>query len=150
MDMNSHTADMPNVVTSGCQYPDRNGGNMEMCQFTPISNKTDSKSITFWDMSPCSPLSYNRCFGGTLRLHLQGRRNRFRRMYLQNVVVTQRTTPRLILKGDTLHNNRCINIKSYMIRIQLLSVTKYKVNITVFWDVSSCSKCFAEFCWLHL
>jgi hypothetical protein len=32
------------------------------------------KSITFWDMTPCSPLSFNRRFGGTYRLHLQGRR----------------------------------------------------------------------------
>jgi hypothetical protein len=35
------------------------------------------KSIIFWDMRPCSPLSFNRRFGGTYRLHLQGRRNRF-------------------------------------------------------------------------
>jgi hypothetical protein len=32
------------------------------------------KSIIFWDMTPCSPLSCNRRFGGTYRLHLQGRR----------------------------------------------------------------------------
>jgi hypothetical protein len=35
------------------------------------------KSIIFWDMTPCSPMSFNRRFGGTYRLHLQGRRNRF-------------------------------------------------------------------------
>jgi hypothetical protein len=35
------------------------------------------KSINFWNMTPCSPLSFNRRFGGTYRLHLQGRRNRF-------------------------------------------------------------------------
>jgi hypothetical protein len=35
------------------------------------------KSIIFWDMTPCSPLSFNRRFRGTYRLHLQGRRNRF-------------------------------------------------------------------------
>jgi hypothetical protein len=28
-------------------------------------------------MTPCSPLSFKRCFGGTYRPHLQGRRNRF-------------------------------------------------------------------------
>jgi hypothetical protein len=32
------------------------------------------KSIVFWDMTPCSSLCSNRCFGGTKRLHLQGRR----------------------------------------------------------------------------
>jgi hypothetical protein len=35
------------------------------------------KSIIFWDTTPCSPLSANRRFGGTHRLHLQGRRNKF-------------------------------------------------------------------------
>jgi hypothetical protein len=31
------------------------------------------KSTIFWDITPCSPLSVNRRFGGTYRLHLQGR-----------------------------------------------------------------------------
>jgi hypothetical protein len=35
------------------------------------------KSIIFWDMTPFSPLSFNRRFGGTYRSHLQGQRNRF-------------------------------------------------------------------------
>jgi hypothetical protein len=35
------------------------------------------KSIIFWDMTPFSPLSFNWRFGGTYRLHIQGRRNRF-------------------------------------------------------------------------
>jgi hypothetical protein len=30
------------------------------------------KSIIFWDMTLCSPSSFNRRFGGTYRLHLQG------------------------------------------------------------------------------
>jgi hypothetical protein len=29
--------------------------------------------IVFWDITPCSPLKVNRRFGGTYRLHLQGR-----------------------------------------------------------------------------
>jgi hypothetical protein len=37
------------------------------------------KTIIFWDMTPCSPLSFNRRFGETNRLHLQGRRNTFRK-----------------------------------------------------------------------
>jgi hypothetical protein len=32
------------------------------------------KSIFFWDVTPCSALSGTRRFGGTYRLHLQGRR----------------------------------------------------------------------------
>jgi hypothetical protein len=35
------------------------------------------KSIIIWDMTPCNPFSVNRRFGGTYRLHLQGRRNKF-------------------------------------------------------------------------
>jgi hypothetical protein len=33
-----------------------------------------TKSTIFWDITPCSPLSVNRRFGGTYRLHIQGRR----------------------------------------------------------------------------
>jgi hypothetical protein len=36
-------------------------------------------SIIFWDMTPCSPSSFNRCFGGTYRLRLQGQRNKFKK-----------------------------------------------------------------------
>jgi hypothetical protein len=35
------------------------------------------KSIIFWDMTTCSPLSVNWRFGGTYNLNLQGRRNKF-------------------------------------------------------------------------
>jgi hypothetical protein len=35
------------------------------------------KSNIFWDMTPCTPLSCARRFGGTYRLHLQDQRNRF-------------------------------------------------------------------------
>jgi hypothetical protein len=35
------------------------------------------KTIIFWDVTPHSPLSVNRRFGGTYRLNLQGRRNKF-------------------------------------------------------------------------
>jgi hypothetical protein len=37
------------------------------------------KSTVFWDITPCSPLRVNRRFGGTYRLHLQGRKNKFRK-----------------------------------------------------------------------
>jgi hypothetical protein len=32
------------------------------------------KSTIFWDITPCSPLSVNRRFGGTYRLYLQGKK----------------------------------------------------------------------------
>jgi hypothetical protein len=35
------------------------------------------KRTIFWDVTPCSPLSVNRRFGGTYRFHLQGRKNKF-------------------------------------------------------------------------
>jgi hypothetical protein len=35
-----------------------------------------SKVPRFWDITPCSPLKVNQRFGGTCRLHLQGRKIR--------------------------------------------------------------------------
>jgi hypothetical protein len=84
------------------------------------------KSIIFWDMTPCSPLSFNRRFGGTCRLHVQGRRKRFRKpasrrvasywfaepisstlkmeaiCFSETSVETQRTTRRHIPEDDNL------------------------------------------------
>jgi hypothetical protein len=34
------------------------------------------KSTIFWDITPCSPLSVNRRFGGTYLLHLRCRKNK--------------------------------------------------------------------------
>jgi hypothetical protein len=39
--------------------------------YLPPNAKT--KSTTFWNITPCSPLEVNWRFGGTYRLHLQGR-----------------------------------------------------------------------------
>jgi hypothetical protein len=58
-------------------------------------------SIIFCDMTPCSPLSFNRRFGGTYRLHLQGRRNRLSKTSKQ-AGETQRTTRRHIPEDNTL------------------------------------------------
>jgi hypothetical protein len=94
--------------------------------------------IIFRDMTPCSLLSVNRRFGGTYRLHLQGRRNKFSKkparkqvpsralvscsaysstlkmeaIFLSEMSVdSQRTTRRHIPEDDTLHNHRCENLK---------------------------------------
>jgi hypothetical protein len=32
------------------------------------------KSTIFWDITPCTPLKVNRCFGETYCFHLQGRK----------------------------------------------------------------------------
>jgi hypothetical protein len=37
------------------------------------------KSTIFWDITLCSPFSVNRRLGGTYRLNLQGRKNKFRK-----------------------------------------------------------------------
>jgi hypothetical protein len=63
------------------------------------------KSIMFWDMTPGSPLSVNRRFGGTYHLHFQGRRNKFSKKPARKQVA--RTTRRHIPEHDTLHNHRC-------------------------------------------
>jgi hypothetical protein len=39
------------------------------------------KSTIFWDITPCSPLSVNRRFAGTYRLHLHGQRNNFSKVW---------------------------------------------------------------------
>jgi hypothetical protein len=65
------------------------------------------KSIIVWDMTPYSPLNVNRRFGGTYRLYLQGRRNKFSKKPASKQVATSvdttRTTRRHIPENDTLH-----------------------------------------------
>jgi hypothetical protein len=78
------------------------------------------KSINFWDIMPCSPLSVNRRFGETYRLHLQGRRNKFSKKpaskqvgrfllkmeaicFSETAVDTLRTTRRYIPEVGTFH-----------------------------------------------
>jgi hypothetical protein len=67
-------------------------------------------SIIFWDMTSCSLLSFNRRFGGTYRLHLQGRREAI--CSSETSAETQQTTRRHN-PDDTLHNHHCQNLKSY-------------------------------------
>jgi hypothetical protein len=89
------------------------------------------KSTIFWDMTPCSLLSFNRRFGGTYRLHPEtqwttrryipedGNISSIFRMEMEAIcssetsVETQRTTRRHIPEDGTLHNHRCENLKSY-------------------------------------
>jgi hypothetical protein len=78
-------------------------------------------------MTPCSPLCVSRRFGGTYRLHLQGRRNVQQRTskqaggkYPPKRRLTQRTTRRHIPEDDTLHNHRCENLKFCILHIDCL------------------------------
>jgi hypothetical protein len=87
-------------------------------------------------MTPCSPLRLNQCFGGTYRLHLQGRRNKFSKnqqasrwldgfcLFLRPWRWRRYVPPKRRLKLDGLHgvmldddilqNHRCENLKSYI------------------------------------
>jgi hypothetical protein len=52
-------------------YSEGNKHVHKRCQPTWTNN---SQSTIFWDITPSSPLEDNQPFGGTYRLHLQGRR----------------------------------------------------------------------------
>jgi hypothetical protein len=88
-----------------------------MCEKILCLTVRVTKSITFWDMMPCSPLSVNRRFGGTYRLHLQGRRNKFSKKPAA-CLLAQRTTRRHIPDDDILitttvktSNPKCVRVK---------------------------------------
>jgi hypothetical protein len=104
------------------------------------------KSIIFWDVTPRSVLSCSRRSGGTLRLHLQGRRNNLARTSKQaggkqtlkmeaicsseTLVNTQRTTRHYIPEDCTLHNHRCENLKSYTVREHIFLYSLPKIHIS--------------------
>jgi hypothetical protein len=90
------------------------------------------KSTIFWDITPCSPFSVNRRFGGPYRRQRRGRKNKLsKKPGLKQVVSlkmeaicssetsvdTQRTTRRYIPENGDLHNHRCDNFKSYKFSI---------------------------------
>jgi hypothetical protein len=72
-----------NVAAPQRRYETRNNFiNLEMLNIVlyvrfEVFTAVVMKSIIFWDVTPCSLLSCKRRFGGTYRLHPQGRRNNF-------------------------------------------------------------------------
>jgi hypothetical protein len=58
-------------LRKGIAYTFTYAGNID---YVTLKTKSIIKSTIFWDITPCSPLNVNRRFGGTYRLHLQGRR----------------------------------------------------------------------------
>jgi hypothetical protein len=87
-----------------------------------------NKHMEPWDITPCSPLKVNRRFGGTYRLHLQGRCHLISRWFLARLILRpcrwrrcssvtsvhfQRATWRYIPEDSTFHNHRSENLKSY-------------------------------------
>jgi hypothetical protein len=94
---------------------------LQICLDTQISLYI-LKGTIFWDITPCSPLRFNRRFGGTYRLHLQGRKNKPSKKpegkqvealcSPETSVDSQRTTRRCIQEDVTRHNHRCENLRS--------------------------------------
>jgi hypothetical protein len=56
----------------------------------------------FWDVVPCRSCEMNRRFGGTYRLHLQGRSVHFTGSRRHHIP-----------EDGILHSHRCENLKSY-------------------------------------
>jgi hypothetical protein len=73
------------------------------------------KSSISWYITPCSQLKVDIYFGGTRRLHLQGRKWSWR---CRGHFPTQRYIP----EDKTLHNHRCENFKSYNIEFVSISL----------------------------
>jgi hypothetical protein len=116
------------------------------------------KCSIFWDITPCSPLKVNRRFGGTCRLHLQGRALlatcfalvscfyysstlKMNTRSSETSVDFQRTTRRYIPEDRTHHNHHRENLKSYSIFIE--GQPTFRSNISP----SSVSK--SNLCLLH-
>jgi hypothetical protein len=112
---------------------------VQSCYNQEISEKNNAKSSFFWGISPCRQLKVNWLFGGTCRLHLQGRRISQARNQLESrcfglvsclsysstlkmegtcssetSVDFQLSTWRYISEDRTLHIHRCENLISYI------------------------------------
>jgi hypothetical protein len=70
-----------------------------------------TKSSIFWDITPCSSWKVNRRFGGTCRLHLQGRK-----ISTASSVDFERNTRRYIPEDKTFRNHHSENLKAYNIK----------------------------------
>jgi hypothetical protein len=68
------------------------------------------KNVVFWDVVLCSS-GVNRRFGGTYRLHLQGRKSESEE------------------EDDILHSHRCESLKSYTVQIMF-----EKIKCVVFYS----------------
>jgi hypothetical protein len=120
--------------------------NQAFCPVTACNCEvSEIKSSIFRDITPCSPLKVNRCFGVTCRLHLQGRSRwhippkcrlaallttwfragfcvaysstlKMEATYSSETSVDfQRTIRRYITEDRTVHNHRCDNLKSCLV-----------------------------------
>jgi hypothetical protein len=88
------------------------------------------KNAVLWVVAPCG--SYvNLRFGGTYRLHLQGRKIRERGTSVCRWLVHTRFTRRHISEDGILHSHRRENLKSYMVTldygVMFLLFISYKI-----------------------
>jgi hypothetical protein len=88
------------------------GGCRHYVRFEVFTEVTTKNSV-FWDVAPCSSCM-NRCFGGTYRLHLQGRKS---------------MSEKPAWAGGCRH----------YVRFEVF--TEVTMKNSVFWDVEPCSSC---------
>jgi hypothetical protein len=80
-----------------------------------MNNNFFLKNAVFWDVTPCRSCEFNRRFGGTYRLHLQGRKIRER-----GTSVSMWLQPPPTPEDGILHSHRRENLKSYTVFYELL------------------------------
>jgi hypothetical protein len=105
------------------------------CYFLTDRTLEYLKNVIFWDVALCRSCVTRR-FGGTYRLHLQGRKIHKRGTRVSTLAdfctlkieailsaetsVHTRSTQRYIPEDDILHSHSCENVKSYILNICLL------------------------------
>jgi hypothetical protein len=99
-----------------------------------MSNITDNIMLEFclWDIAPCSPMKINRRFGGTCRLHRQGRR------------ISQSVNHRALLATWflTWHILRPWKWRGHVSLKRRLTLTDYRAFVTTAMRTSNCTWCY--------
>jgi hypothetical protein len=115
------------------------------------------KSATFWDITPCSPLKANRRFGGTYRLHPQGRKvSRARNQQLclppaftlvscsvysptlkMEAICSSETSVRIY--QDTVSYPTAVRTSGILFNVGFEVLTAVVMKSTIFWDLLLCS-----------
>jgi hypothetical protein len=120
------------------------------------------KSSIFWDITPCSPLSVNRRFGGTCRLHHLDNKQTSVGFGVLTALVMKRTifwdiTPCSPLSVNRRFGGTCrlhlLDNKQSSVGFEVLIALVMKSSI--FWDITPCSplsvnRRFRGTCRLHL
>jgi hypothetical protein len=87
------------------------------------------KSTIFWDITPCSPLSVNWRFGGTYRLHLQGRRNKYSKKRAKKILLTTCLLFKpLHVSANEGHHQKATNTSKKMLLMYYIHVVSYGLH----------------------